>query len=533
VRGAARRRIGIAVGIGWVLAWLVTAEVVVPALGRLPPSHPLWRTAAAEGLRVNADGFRPSAALAPARRYARWVALGGVGFAALAWLLTCRRMARALVPRVSAATLGVARAWAFGLAAAITLFERAPTTAALPRGMLRSMGLFDVFRLLPGAESLLESQGALQLLEFGGLAVLALATLGLWSRWTTVVAAGFFLFEQGLLRAYSRFFHTGLVLCYVLLVLAMAPCGDGFSLDRRRARRASPPAAARYGWALWCCWLVVALPYLEAGLMKLRRGGWAWFQADNLRAIVLTDSLGLLARARVPPRWILGMPDGLVSAMAIAAVALEVLFPLVLVSRSGRFALPLLMAGFHVSTWLLQGVFFLDLFLLQALFLLPSAGGPGEPVPVGAPATGRGAPRAKADTSGSVRYLTLVGRHPSGIAEPVALEACVPALRDGRYRWVLDDLFVEGKAAPGTQLIETCLDRLPIETGAEPLESMLVERWRWDFSRKGATPVRVDCREIRRGAGVAPQTAKLDPQPQLPTAFGFENLNPAPCMPRT
>jgi hypothetical protein len=428
------------------------------------------------------------------------------------------------------------------------------------------MGLFDVVRAVPGVAQLLQSENALQGLEYAGLLVLALAAAGLWTRWTMALAAGFFLFEQGLLRAYSRFFHTGLVLCYVLVVLAMSSCGDGFSLDRWRARRNAPAPSVRYGGALWCCWLAVTLPYLEAGLMKLRRGGVAWFHADNLRAIVLTDSLGLLARAKAPPHFILSLPDWFVSALAIAAVALEILFPLALVSRPCRLVLPLLMGGFHLSTWLLQGVFFLDLFLLQAIFLLPWLGRRREPVPGSArrPVGGGGALRsmdqwrraclamgavfwltwalraeafpfsamqmyAKADISGSVRYLTLLGRYSSGGTEPVSLEACVPALRDARHRWALDALFREATAAPGTRLIEMCLERLPKNARGERLTSMLVERWRWDFAQQGSQPVSVGSKEVAR----ARQTAKLEPQPQLPTAFGFENLKPAPCMPST
>src|SRR5690606_21919239 len=89
------------------------------------------------------------------------------------------------------------------------------------------------------------------------------------------------------------------------------------------------------------------------------------------KSILLTDALkpmhfnfGLSLHMTTWPAWIF-------TAMAVFAVATELVMGLVLVSRRARFIAPVMMAGVHVGIWLLQGVLFFDLIVIQALFFLP------------------------------------------------------------------------------------------------------------------------------------------------------------------
>lgn len=72
-----------------------------------------------------------------------------------------------------------------------------------------------------------------------------------------------------------------------LLILALAPAADAWSLDARRrdGTRCGEPRRdpTAYGWPVALCALVVVIVYVIAGVAKLRYGGVDWVVGDSLR----------------------------------------------------------------------------------------------------------------------------------------------------------------------------------------------------------------------------------------------------------
>jgi hypothetical protein len=337
-----------------------------------------------------------------------------IGLWAFALVLHSPRFWQRYVGEAPPEALGALRILTCSILLLSTLWEDLPSTAALPRGLARSMGVLDILYALPSGFSWVVSNAtALTVFQAGTAVLLGLGALGYRTRLTVPLAAGAYLLLGGILRQYAWFYHTGLVPAYVLAFLSCTPCGDGWSLDRlRRVRRGQPvppswQPAACYGWARYGCWMLIALPYVAAGLSKLRNGGLWWWEATNFRHILYRSVLspmqfdfdGALALTRVP--------DAAVAMLGLLALLGEVLYGLVLFSRLARRVLPLLMVAMHAGILGLQNILFFDLILLQLAFVdLVHQGGSSSPVPNSATAPGK--PRKHpAKLAGYLRYAVL------------------------------------------------------------------------------------------------------------------------------
>jgi len=114
--------------------------------------------------------------------------------------------------------------------------------------------------------------------------------------------------------------------------------------------------------------MVIVLPYVQAGLSKLREGGLLWWSAANMRAKLYGDALN--------PRefnWSFSLslttaPDILFVALGIFTVFAELSFGMVLFSRMARRIWPVLAMMMHLGILLLQRILFLDLILIQFVF---------------------------------------------------------------------------------------------------------------------------------------------------------------------
>jgi hypothetical protein len=117
--------------------------------------------------------------------------------------------------------------------------------------------------------------------HLGLLAVMALFTLGLWTRVTSALAwAGSLCFIH---RAPSLLFGMDTMTNIVLIYLMIAPCGDTLSLDRwlarRRARRRGEPEppvlpSVSANFAIRLTQVHFCIIYLAAGFSKLLGGTW-------------------------------------------------------------------------------------------------------------------------------------------------------------------------------------------------------------------------------------------------------------------
>lgn len=309
------------------------------------------------------------------RNDARWATAVLIGYLAFAAAIRRPSFAERWVPKATPAALGATRVLVCGILLVLTLAEHLPSTALLPRGMIHEPGVLALLYALPiGFESLVASPAFLFALQAATAALLLLGLLGARTRWVLPLAVVAYLILGAIPRQYSSFYHQGLGPLYLLALLCFAPSGDGWSLDRlaRKARGLAVPAAARrravYGWSLWGCWALLALFYFQSGASKLRRSGLAWLEPDSLRTIVVQDSLQPMSFEWTYGLELVSAPDWSVTLLAVGAVAVELLFPLVLVSARARRIWPLAAAGLHLGILLGQRILFLDLIAIQLIF---------------------------------------------------------------------------------------------------------------------------------------------------------------------
>ena len=249
-----------------VVAWLAIVAFVTPEI----ESFALHRGGGWDYLLlVWLFVFSPSAGVAVATFVVLRAALRDPGFQAVH------------IAPVPATTLARIRILVSGILLTSTLWEHLPSTAAIPRELIRPMGVLKLLYALPiGFERMAASATALGIFQAVTAGLLLLSLLGWRTRATVPLAALAYTILGGLLRQYVWFYHTGLIPLYVLWVLSVTPCGDGFSLDRRRrtrdGRETSDEPRSVYAWSRYACWVAVALPYFAAGASKLRNSGLGW-----------------------------------------------------------------------------------------------------------------------------------------------------------------------------------------------------------------------------------------------------------------
>ncbi len=499
----------------------------------------------------------PGSAAAEAARGVRGAWRDGVfilavaAAAALAWARLGAARVRAWMPAATAEGLGAIRAWIALILLASVLWEDLPSTAYLPRGMLRfdKQYLVEALHGLPiGVDRLMASVVGLQVYEAVTIALLLMAMAGLFTRWTVPLAAVAYLLLASILRSYAWFYHTGLVPLYCLALLSFTPCGDAFSLDRWRRRRKGLPVqdartpAPRYGLGRYLVWMGIALPYTMAGLSKLRNGGFGWWRGDHMKQMLVSTSLDPMHFDFELSFLLLGAPAWFFDALGLAAVLGEATFVLVLVGAFWRRLLPLVMAGMHVGILLLQNILFPDLIAIQAVFYEWSglreraaaafgrarrttaravegarAAVEGGPAPDGA--TRRQAVVARTflavatvawitrsesfpltamqmfsrlHPSQPVRWVYPVVRYEDGTAEEARFDRWIGAMADSRYRWLLLDWEKDPERIPRLrEFLDACAARA--NAGLPPgkrIDRFELEVRRWDFRRDPRDPGR-------------------------------------------
>jgi len=303
------------------------------------------------------------------------VLVSWVGFWLLAMLMSSAGFFRRFVGAATPGTLGAIRAWTCFILLLTTVWEDLSSVALLPPEIRQPMGTMNFLYALPiGYERFLASETSLWLFQRLTEVVLFFGVIGWRTRITIPFAALSTFVLNGILREYSGFWHQNLVPIYVLAVLSFTPCGDGWSLDRLRriARDRSVPAAERpapvYGWARYACWVVIALPYLAAGLSKLREGGLQWVSATNMRSMLYEQTLYPRKGDWSVALHLAPLPDIAFVLLGIAAISGELIFVTVLFSRLARRIVPAVTMFMHVGIVVLQNIVFFDLVLLPLVF---------------------------------------------------------------------------------------------------------------------------------------------------------------------
>jgi hypothetical protein len=166
------------------------------------------------------------------------------------------------------------------------------------------------------------------------LATLALGALGLFTR--PALTLSFLLggYLLALDASFGRIHHNDLAPVIALGVLALSRAGDAFSLDALRRHLPEPPPDAEYSWPLRAIQLTLTLAFLAAGISKLRHAGLDWVTADTLR-LRLVQNDRTLVPSRTLPIHLARYPLAC-NVLAAGTVGIELLYPLALVSRTGR-----------------------------------------------------------------------------------------------------------------------------------------------------------------------------------------------------
>lgn len=271
--------------------------------------------------------------------------------------------------------LGMLRAGICGIAFVCLASEDMASLAGVPAELRQPMGVSLVIARLPAflLEWLHSSVGLLTV-QWLGLGCLAVAAVGYRTQAFLIPGLVLYLLAACFPREVTHYYHSGLGVFYLLCVLSLTRCGDGFSVDRMLgSQRAESGLSGRarfehYGFARFFLWGMLAFPYAAAGVTKLRDSGLAWASSQNIRTILIHDAVN-------SPGLDLPIEGGLQAAPAIlfAIVGLVVLlgecgYAVVLFSRHARAVLPWLMLAMHGGVAVFQGFLFLDFVLLQALF---------------------------------------------------------------------------------------------------------------------------------------------------------------------
>jgi len=260
-----------------------------------------------------------------------------------------------LVP-TNAVALGMVRAGVCGFILCEILLTSFSDLGRLPVTLLRPTGLMQ---LLPWRfYDLLLRPSSMITLKLLLLLSLGAATIGCLTSLATKSSALLFLFYEGLLRSFGHFNHDELPALFILIVLAFTPCGDGFSLDRRRGRTTAGPAGLVFGYPILLMRALLAWSYFTSALIKFRVMGFAYLSADNLPALAILHSLDNLHDTHF--RWAFWLVHVRQYTPWFVALVLlwEFLFPLAIFFRRARLIILALGILFHLGTLFFMNIFF-------------------------------------------------------------------------------------------------------------------------------------------------------------------------------
>ena len=117
-----------------------------------------------------------------------------------------------------------------------------------------------------------------------------------------------------------------------LVILALVPAADAWSLDARRRRGPRPGPLPRYGWPVRVLAIATVVSYVVAGVAKVRYGGLGWFDGDILRNQIAADALqkALFGASHSPIGGWLATHPGVLPLAAAGALAVELGAPVAL-----------------------------------------------------------------------------------------------------------------------------------------------------------------------------------------------------------
>ncbi len=254
-----------------------------------------------------------------------------------------------------------------------TLMEDLPGIASMPAGMRNDDQFFHVLNSLPGYSTLLSSPYLLATLQWTTAILLFFGLIGFQTRVSLLLGGlGFFLM-QAILRHYTYYYHSGLVPLYLVLLLPWTPCAAAWSVDSWLHRHKREPDAQSVGFSVYACFAVMAVIYLVSGLSKVHDSGLEWFHGGNIESKLVQDALSPIFfdykwKATI---WLVQhhAPDYVFTIIGTVGLIVELGYVTVLFSRTAQIIMPIAALGVHVGILVFQHILFLDMLMLQLIFL--------------------------------------------------------------------------------------------------------------------------------------------------------------------
>jgi len=254
-----------------------------------------------------------------------------------------------------------------------TVMEDLPALSSMPPEIRNKDQFSHLLHTVPGYSALLSNSHLLGALQWTTAALLLLGLIGFQTRITlSLGGVGFFLM-QAILRDYTYLYHSGLVLVYLVLVISWTACGAKWSVDRWLNRTKSPPSAQSLGFSVYICFIVMAVVYLVSGLSKMRDSGLDWFRGDNIEHKLVQDALSpiFLDYKWKATLWLVQhhAPEMVFTIIGTVGLIAELGYLTVLFSRTAQIIMPVIAFGVHLGILVFQHILFLDLLILQLIFL--------------------------------------------------------------------------------------------------------------------------------------------------------------------
>ena len=278
-----------------------------------------------------------------------------------------------------AAGLGVLRAGVMGLWVVYLMLYGGWDLVGMPLGSFRPPGVAG----WPGEGfwgALLGDARAFGLCWAVLLSLCTLGMLGVGRRWVLVAAAVGLTLHQGLLRGFGHINHGELAPLYMVWVLCVFPCYDGFVAGsggrvRGRGRSDGLRPADLYESGVQMVQLVLLLTYCMVGAHRLAFGGLdlLWWDTSTwlARNTLATSEFGWMGG-----EWGLVLSETewgrrLFHAGFLLITLVEILCPLVVVYRRLVWAVVGLFVVFHVGSMLALRILFWENMVLLILVFLP------------------------------------------------------------------------------------------------------------------------------------------------------------------
>jgi hypothetical protein len=229
-----------------------------------------------------------------------------------------------------------------GLAAVIGLrvaWGPYPYLTGQPPSLFRPLSFLRVLEAMPPLPVVL----AVQVL---GAVAAALAVMGWRRRSTFALAWVSLLLLAGLRTSSGKILHNDVLLLLAAVPFLLAPPVRGLGDER---------PSARFGWPVQAALVTVAGAYFFSGMAKWTTSGLTWVTSDNMRYVMY--SAGRTTRMAWPevPLFIADHA-WLAHVTAAGILALELTFPVVLLSARVRPLYAAWATAFHTGTWLALGL---------------------------------------------------------------------------------------------------------------------------------------------------------------------------------